>query len=558
MTIIVLDQMRSVTVTAITPTTQVTVAQTGMQGPQGNPTTVNGKTGASITLTASDVGAVASSSVGVANGVASLDSSGEVPSGQINVTSLATNFVDLSTSQSIATGVKTFGVSPIVPTPTTSTQAANKSYVDGLVVTAGTGLTKVGTVISLSTPVSILNGGTGSATQNFVDLTTNQTIAGNKTLSGSTTLGNQTTINSSNVAGALTITQLAAATSNPGTISVQETGSGNSSLGLYVAGDTVARYSLHASGTMNWGPGGSTAQDLNLYRSAAATLKTDNNFSVGGTVVVTGASTLNAAVTINTGTNPALKVNGSVTGQQLVSTVGFDATTVGYEAEVSGDSINRLVIRVDGSHEFGSGAGARDAFMGRSAAQAMYIYPNLVVGGQTSLGDNGVGELQLKNAGTVPSSNPSGGGILYAKQGVPQWRDPQGQLLQMVKSYFVAQTADVNNFTTETDLTGATQNVEVTGSNATVNIEATFDCALGAGAGTINGILTWNGVDQAAMATFVATAAGQRATVTQQWQITGVTASTYVAKLRATCTTGNTSNVVRHQHTNMSITVLEA
>ena len=35
---------------------------------------------------------------------------------------------------------------------------------------------------SISTPVSIANGGTGSATQNFVDLTTNQTIAGNKTI----------------------------------------------------------------------------------------------------------------------------------------------------------------------------------------------------------------------------------------------------------------------------------------------------------------------------------------------------------------------------------------
>lgn len=33
----------------------------------------------------------------------------------------------------------------------------------------------------IATPVSIANGGTGSATQNFIDITTNQTVTGTKT-----------------------------------------------------------------------------------------------------------------------------------------------------------------------------------------------------------------------------------------------------------------------------------------------------------------------------------------------------------------------------------------
>lgn len=46
---------------------------------------------------------------------------------------------------------------------------------------------------AIPTPVSIANGGTGSATQNFVDLTTAQaTIAGNKTFTGNTTTTNLT------------------------------------------------------------------------------------------------------------------------------------------------------------------------------------------------------------------------------------------------------------------------------------------------------------------------------------------------------------------------------
>jgi hypothetical protein len=54
-------------------------------------------------------------------------------------------------------------------------------------VTAGTGLSGGGTTgtveVSLTVPVSIADGGTGSTTQNFVDLTDAQTVAGIKTFS---------------------------------------------------------------------------------------------------------------------------------------------------------------------------------------------------------------------------------------------------------------------------------------------------------------------------------------------------------------------------------------
>lgn len=55
---------------------------------------------------------------------------------------------------------------------------------------SGTGIVKstAGVISYLTDPLPIANGGTGSATKNFVDLTTDQTIAGNKTLTGSTIL----------------------------------------------------------------------------------------------------------------------------------------------------------------------------------------------------------------------------------------------------------------------------------------------------------------------------------------------------------------------------------
>jgi len=58
-----------------------------------------------------------------------------LPVNQGGTGSATQNFVDLSTTQAVA-GVKTFSSSPIVPTPTTATQAANKSYVDTQVSSA--------------------------------------------------------------------------------------------------------------------------------------------------------------------------------------------------------------------------------------------------------------------------------------------------------------------------------------------------------------------------------------------------------------------------------------
>lgn len=247
MTTIVLDTQRIITVTDQGVITRVTVAQAGVQGPQGEPTTVNGKTGTSITLVASDVGAIATSARGAVNGVAELDSSGLVPIGELPTAALAGDFLDLSTNQTIATGIKTFSVSPVVPTPSTGTQASNKTYVDNQVSAAEalalplTGGTMTGAIVlpgnpstslqaapkqyvdlmlplaggtmsgaiamgshkitgvtngssaqdvaafgqlpSSSNILAVNSGGTGSGTQNFVDLTTGQTVAGVKAFS---------------------------------------------------------------------------------------------------------------------------------------------------------------------------------------------------------------------------------------------------------------------------------------------------------------------------------------------------------------------------------------
>lgn len=46
-----------------------------------------------------------------------------------------------------------------------------------------------------------------------------------------------------------------------------------------VNGDTTARWSLEASGKMEWGAGGASSRDVNLYRASADNLQTDDNFT---------------------------------------------------------------------------------------------------------------------------------------------------------------------------------------------------------------------------------------------------------------------------------------
>ncbi len=75
-------------------------------------------------------------------------------------------------------------------------------------ITAGSGLSKSGNTITLTSPVAINQGGTGSTTQNFVDLTNNQSIAGTKTfttaIAGSITGNAATVTTNANLTGDVT------------------------------------------------------------------------------------------------------------------------------------------------------------------------------------------------------------------------------------------------------------------------------------------------------------------------------------------------------------------
>lgn len=87
---------------------------------------------------------------------------------------------------------------------------------------------------------------------------------------------------------------LAAAQVSTGLKTFQAGGATADVLDAQVAGDAQKRFATRADGRFEWGSG-AAVRDTNLYRSAADLLRTDDGFSVGGTLAVTGASTFTGA-----------------------------------------------------------------------------------------------------------------------------------------------------------------------------------------------------------------------------------------------------------------------
>jgi hypothetical protein len=88
---------------------------------------------------------------------------------------------------------------------------------------------------------------------------------------------------------------------------------------------------------------------------------------------------------------------------------------------------------------------------------------SLRIGTSSALGDNGVGEIQLADAATVPTTNPSGGSVIYSKSAasVPvQMRDVSGNVRGLVPARALSSAAETNSTTTQQASTSLTVPVE--------------------------------------------------------------------------------------------------
>lgn len=224
-----------------------------------------------------------------------------------------------------------------------------------------------------------------------------------------------------------------------------------------VTGDAQDRFHVLADGRMEWGPGNG-AIDASLYRVAAGTLKIPNVLSVGA-----GSGGLGSAL-------DAHLTNAAQLGLIIRGAVSQSANL--FETQDSGGTVG---VRVDSAQRLGVG-------MAPGTAKAAIAFPDAATGpglsmrqgvntaygfdwqiedadgflelrkvsagvstlhtafdrgsGNIGLGTKsqfggGAGVLAITNATTVPSINPSGGGVLYAEGGALKYRGSSGTVTQL-------------------------------------------------------------------------------------------------------------------------------
>jgi hypothetical protein len=260
-----------------------------------------------------------------------------------------------------------------------------------------------------------------------VGTTDSQTLT-NKTL-GATSFTGTITESQSSTAGAILSVTNTHSTPTAANVQLVANAAADLQLGDKVSGDTVNRFQLDSNGKMQWGAGGASAVDLDLFRASAGVLQTDNSFTATGTVtsaadVVSGANAAGALLQVTNATGAPTQANAISTNNS--------ATDKAIGVRVSGDTVNRMNILANGHIDWGAGsASAVDTNLYRNAAgeaktdNSLTVASNLTVGGAQVLA-GGTGVLGVNNASVAPSTTPSNAAVVYGKSGSLKWRGADG------------------------------------------------------------------------------------------------------------------------------------
>lgn len=199
--------------------------------------------------------------------------------------------------------------------------------------------------------------------------------------------------------------------------------------------------------------GGILDADINTLNSVTNKALDSAVVHLAGAETITGAKTFSVAPVVPSASFPESAVTnltsdlaaklaasgGTVTG--TLSSTGGSAAAIADQSQVTGDTQQRYTQRVDGQMAWGSGAATTDATLRRSAVGVLATDNNLAavqgvqVGSATTGFGGGVGVVGIANAATVPTSNPTGGGVFYADASSrPAWRDPSGNVWVLVPS----------------------------------------------------------------------------------------------------------------------------
>ena len=149
-----------------------------------------------------------------------------------------------------------------------------------------------------------------------------------------------------------------------------------------ISTDTSYRYIVNADGGLEWGAGGASAPDVNLYRSAADVLKTDDQLHSAADITARPGGT--TAVSIGA-RGPASEAGIAFYGDTVLyrdaaDTLATDdifrikrgaTNSEALGLRVGAETQNRYYVRGDGQTWWGDGTAAQDTNLYRSAADTL-------------------------------------------------------------------------------------------------------------------------------------------------------------------------------------------
>lgn len=182
--------------------------------------------------------------------------------------------------------------------------------------------------------------------------------------------------------------------------------------------------------------------------------------NVPSAVVDLSGGNVNFATTATFSASTAAQMKGNVALQPSASGNTVVSGNVG-----GTDAFDRLRVLGSGTIQLGPGTANRDVQLARTgtglwvctnpvtAHGAIYgVDGNIIVGGTTSLGDGGVGELQFTNATTVPTGSPTGGASMFANGGNMYYVNSSGFVVDLSENAATGNTAVITGTTTLTTL----------------------------------------------------------------------------------------------------------
>jgi len=246
---------------------------------------------------------------------------GVVPISNGGTGSATQNFVDLNTTQTVG-GSKTFSAEVSAPS----------------LVQNGNSVCDAGGNCPVTGIVPIANGGTGSATQNFVDLTTPQTVGGTKTLTGNLVLGASTSSTTGNIM-------------KGGSPFIHNFG-GSTFVGVNAGNFTMSGGAITVIGQQ------ALQNNTSGSFNTAAGLNALNANTTGGNNTAIGGAALGGNVAGDNNTATGTFAAGSTTGTGntamgafalLTNTTGNNNTAVGFQAGVSTNNLTNATAIGNGA-----------------------------------------------------------------------------------------------------------------------------------------------------------------------------------------------------------------